>query len=100
MRQPISIRPLTEDEQPILQEGLRSSDACVLRRCQVLLTSARGQTARVIAETLSCDAQTVLNAIHTCNTTGLTTLHGGRLPSPACPGVACRPRAMLSYKPR
>src|SRR5262249_4908162 len=59
MRKPIYIRPLTPDEQQTLQEGLRSSNAFVLRRCQLLLASARGQTARVIAETLCCDDQTV-----------------------------------------
>jgi transposase len=74
MRTPIYIRPLTLDEQQILQEGLRSSDAFVLRRCQLLLASARGQTARVIAETLGCDDQTVRNVIHAFTTQGLACL--------------------------
>src|SRR5215470_19347225 len=70
MRKPLYIRPLTEDEQHTLQEGLRSSNAFVLRRCQILLASARGQTARVIGETLGCDDQTVRNVIHAFNTQG------------------------------
>jgi hypothetical protein len=74
MRKPLYIRSLTEGEQQTLQEGLRSSNACVLRRCQSLLASARGQTARVIGEALGCDDQTVRNAIHAFNTTGLTAL--------------------------
>ena len=74
MRQPIYIRPLTPDEQQTLQEGLRSSNAFVLRRCQLLLASARGQTARGIAETLGCDDQTVRNVVHTFNTHGLACL--------------------------
>src|SRR5262245_40376264 len=74
MRKPIYIRPLTEDEQHTLQEGLRSSNAFVLRRCQILLASARGQTARVIGEALGCDDQTVRNALHTFNTQGLVAL--------------------------
>lgn len=74
MRKPIYIRPLTEDEQHTLQEGLRSSNAFVLRRCQILLASARGQTARVIGEALGCDDQTVRNALHTFNTQGLAVL--------------------------
>jgi transposase len=74
MRKPIYIRPLTEDEQHTLQEGLRSSNAFVLRRCQILLASARGQTARVIGETLGCDDQTVRNALQTFNTQGLAAL--------------------------
>ena len=74
MRKPIYIRPLTEDEQQTLQEGLRSSNAFVLRRCQILLASARGQTARVIGETLGCDDQTVRNVLHAFNTQGLAAL--------------------------
>ena len=74
MRKPIYIRPLTEDEQHTLQEGLRSSNAFVLRRCQILLASARGQTARVIGEALGCDDQTVRNVLHTFNTQGLAAL--------------------------
>jgi DNA-binding NarL/FixJ family response regulator len=34
-----------------------------MRRSQILLASAHGQHARVIAETLGCDDQTVRNAI-------------------------------------
>jgi len=74
MRKPLYIRSLTADELQPLQEGLRSSDAFVLRRCQILLASARGQTARVIGETLGCDDQTVRNVIHAFNTTGLRAL--------------------------
>lgn len=72
MRKPIYIRPLTTDEQHTLQEGLRSSNAFVLRRCQMLLASARGQTARVIGEALGCDDQTVRNVLHAFHTQGLT----------------------------
>ena len=74
MRKPIYIRPLTEDEEHTLQEGLRSSNAFVLRRCQILLASARGQTARVIGEALGCDDQTVRNVIYAFNAQGVTVL--------------------------
>src|SRR5262245_66580609 len=74
MRKPIYIRPVPPDEQQTLQEGLRSSHAFVLRRCQLLLASARGQTARVIAETLGCDDQTVRTVIHAFNIQGLACL--------------------------
>ena len=74
MRKPLYIRPLTVDEQQTLHEGLRSSNAFVLRRCQILLASARGQTARVIADTLGCDDQTVRNVLHAFNTQGLACL--------------------------
>jgi transposase len=71
MRKPIYVRPLTATEQHTLQEGLRSSNAFMLRRCQILLASARGQHARVIAESLGCDDQTVRNAIQAFNARGL-----------------------------
>ena len=74
MRKPIYIRPLTEGEQQTLQEGLRSPHAFVLRRCQMLLASARGQTARVIGEALGCDDQTVRNVLHAFNAQGLAAL--------------------------
>jgi transposase len=77
MRKPISVRPMTDAEQHALQEGLRSADAFVLRRCQILLASARGQRARGIAAQLGCDDQTVRNAIHAFNTRGLATLQRG-----------------------
>ena len=63
MRAPIHVRPLTGAERESLEVGLRSSDAFVLRRCQILLASSRGERAPRIAESLGCDDQTVRNAI-------------------------------------
>jgi transposase len=77
MRTPIFIRPLTEDEQRHIQAGLRSSDAFVLRRCQILLASARGERAPTIARLLGCDDQTVRNVIHGFNASGLAVLQEG-----------------------
>jgi transposase len=74
MRKPISIRSLTATEQQALQEGLRSSEAFVLRRCQILFASARGQHARRIAEALGCDDQTVRNALQAFNARGWAAL--------------------------
>ena len=71
MREPIFVRPLEEDERKALEEGLRSSDAFVLRRCQILLTSARGERAPGIARALGCNPQTVRDAIHAFNEGGL-----------------------------
>jgi transposase len=77
MRAPIFVRPLTDDERQRLEAGLRSSSAFVLRRCQVLLASARGERAPQIARTLGCDDQTVREAIHAFNATGLAALRPG-----------------------
>jgi len=77
MRTPIFLRPLTEDEERQIQAGLRSSDAFVLRRCQILLASARRERAPSIAHHLGCDDQTVRNVIHGFNSSGLAVLQEG-----------------------
>ena len=77
MRTPIFIRPLTETEQQQVQAGLRAKDAFVLRRCQILLASARGERALAIARQLGCDDQTVRTVIHGFNSCGLIVLQEG-----------------------
>lgn len=71
MRPPIFVRPLTEDERARLEDGLRSKDLFVLRRCQILLASARGERAPRIAATLGCDDQTVRTVIRVFEQHGL-----------------------------
>lgn len=71
MRRPIYVRPLSEAERETLEAGLRSPDAFVLRRCQILLASDRGENAYRIARSLGCNPQTVRNAIHKFNDKGL-----------------------------
>jgi hypothetical protein len=77
MQQPVYVRPLEDAECTQLVRGLRSSDAFVHRRAQILLASARGEQAPVIARPLECDAQTVRNAIATFNARGLAALRKG-----------------------
>ena len=77
MKAPLFIRPLTEDERNQVQAELRSSDAFVLRRCQILLASDRGARAPVIAQQLGCHKQTVLTVIHGFNAHGLAVLQEG-----------------------
>lgn len=104
MRKPIFVRPLTEDEQQTLTAGLRSSDAFVLRRCQILLASARGERAPQIAHDLGCDDQIVLDALHAFNERGLEALHRGssrpQTTHPAfTPAQAERLRSLLHQSP-
>jgi len=74
MRKPLFIRSLTDDERQRLRAGLRSSDAFVLRRCQILLANSAGQHAQQIADQLQCDDETVRRAIKAFNTHGLDAL--------------------------
>ena len=67
MKLPIFVRKLTEKERESLQAGLRSKDAFVMRRCQILLASVRGNSPPKIAQSLGCASQTVRNAIRAFN---------------------------------
>jgi transposase len=105
MKPPIFIRPFTRDEQRQIQAGLRSFDAFVLRRCQILLASARGERAPAIARELGCDDQTVRNVIKGFNATGLAILQEKssrphRLRTTFTPERAERLKDLLHRSPR
>lgn len=77
MRQPIYVGELSQDERDALEEGLRSSNAFSVRRCQILLSSAAGQRSSQIAKQLHCNDQTVRNAIQDFHRKGLAALSPG-----------------------
>ena len=77
MKHPVYVRPLTDAERAQLVAGLRSSDAFVHRRSQILLASARGEQAPQIAHHLGCHPQTVRNAIAAFNARGRVALRKG-----------------------
>lgn len=77
MKPPIFVRTLSKEERKALEAGLRSSDAFVLRRCQILLASDRGEHSPRIADNLGCGSQTARNAIHAFNERGLDALTPG-----------------------
>lgn len=77
MKPPIFVRELSETERESLEAGLRSKDAFVMRRCQILLASSRGISPPKIAQSLGCASQTVRNAIHDFSARGLNTLTPG-----------------------
>jgi transposase len=77
MKPPIFVRDLSKKERERLEAGLRSKDAFVMRRCQILLASARANSPPKIAENLGCASQTVRNAIRTFDERGLDALTPG-----------------------
>jgi transposase len=77
MQAPLFVRPVTDAERQVLEGGLRSSDAFVLRRCQILLASARQERSPAIARQVGCSEQAVRNVIHAFNRTGLAALRAG-----------------------
>jgi transposase len=105
MQAPLFVRPLTDHEQHALTAGLRSPTAFTLRRCQILLASARQEHVPAIARALGCNTQTVRNAIHAFNRFGLETLTEGssrprRIAVAFDPAAAERLRALLHQSPR
>ena len=77
MKRPIFVRPPTDAERQALEAGLRSPQAFTLRRSQIVLASARGETVPRIARALGCDEQTVRNAIHAFDERGPAALAAG-----------------------
>ena len=77
MTKPLFVRSLTSWEREQLKTGLRSSDAFVLRRCQILLASARGERAPAIARSIGCDDETVRDVIRAFDERGLEALQRG-----------------------
>jgi transposase len=77
MRPPIFVRRPTDEEQRALEAGLRSADAFVLRRSQIVLASARGEWVPRIARQVGCGEQVVRTVIHGFNTRGLAVLRPG-----------------------
>jgi transposase len=63
MKPPLFVRSLCDSERAALREGLRSSDAFTLRRCQILLQSDQGRWPSAIAAALGCSSQAVRNAL-------------------------------------
>src|SRR3954453_11050020 len=68
---PLFVRELSDPERHALQAGLRSSDGFTVRRCHILLASARGNTTTVIAQAVGCSPQAVRNVLRAFETRGL-----------------------------
>ena len=96
------VRPLSAEERQQLEAGLRASEAFTLRRCQILLASARGQRPAQIARQLGCATQSVRNTIHAFHTRGLASLHAqSRRPKHTRLVLDAAPlRALLHERPR
>jgi Winged helix-turn helix len=105
MRRPIMVRPLLDAERTQVKAGLRSSAAFTVRRCQILLASAAGQTAPQIAAALRGSDQPVRTAIPAFHQHGLASLSPGSARphpiQPAFPPLAAeRLRPLLPRSPR
>src|SRR4030095_2818921 len=68
---PLFVRELSDPERHALQAGLRSSDGFTVRRCHILLASARGEHAPLIAHAIACPPQAGRNVRRAFETRGL-----------------------------
>ena len=105
MQTPLCARPPTDVERRALGAGLRSPAAFTLRRSQIVLASARGQTVPALARALGCSDQTVRDAIHAFDAEGAAALPPGSkrpraLRSAFDPAGAERLRDLLHRSPR
>jgi transposase len=99
------VRSLTDDERKQLESGLRSRKAFIVRRCQILLASSRGEPVSVIARSVGCATQTCRNVIRDFETRGLASLEeGSRRPKtvqPLLDSAKCEKlQALLHASPR
>lgn len=99
------VGPLSNKQRRRLQRGLRSRDSFELRRCQILLASARGQRPSEIAAQLGCTAQTVRTAIRAFRADSEACLRAGssrpKSAAPTLDEAACeRMRAVVHERPR
>jgi transposase len=70
----IYVGHLTEQEQEVVEKGLQSKSAFTVRRSQIILKSAKWQSASQIAKELHCTSQTVRNAIRAYHQEGVDCL--------------------------
>src|SRR3954454_12938611 len=71
---PLFVRELSDPERQALRAGLGSSDGFTVRRCHILLDSARGDTAPVIAQAVGCSTEAVRNVLRAFETRRLAAL--------------------------
>lgn len=105
MKPPLYIRHVTDEERAALEAGLRSHEAFTVRRCQIVLASAKGRKPAQIATTLHCAQQTVRNVIHAFDERGLACVqHGSNVPLRVEPVLNAEKReqlrAILHQSPR
>jgi hypothetical protein len=96
---------ITEEEMTLIKAGLRSPSAFTVRRCQILLKSARWQTASQIATELNCSDQTVRAAIKAYQQEGVDCIreksHARQDQAPTIKEVGCaRLKEIIRLSPR
>jgi transposase len=70
-KEPIFVRALTEEEKQVLEKALRASDACEMKRAQILLASNQRLTTFGIEKQFGYSAEYARQMIHRFNQEGI-----------------------------
>ena len=73
----VFVRSLTPEERQRLEAGLWSSDAFLVRRCQIVLASEYGARVPRITRPVGCREQSVRTVVHAFTTQGVACLQRG-----------------------
>lgn len=71
-KEPIFVREITDEERTVLEKGLRATDACQMKRSQILLASSRGLTTNEIVKRFGYSAEYARQMIHRFNAVGIS----------------------------
>jgi transposase len=76
-KEPIFIRNLTAQEKQVFERAKRSTDACEMKRAQILLASSEGKTTTAINKQLGYSGEYARQMIHRFNRVGVDCLKRG-----------------------
>jgi transposase len=105
MKPLLFVRSLTSEERQHLEAGLRSQEAFVLKRCQMLLSNAEGKTVPQIAAAFGYAPESIRHVLHAFNQEGVAALtRKSNRPKSAKPILdedrRARVKALLEQSPR
>lgn len=73
-KEPIFVREINEEEKQALEKACRATDACEMKRAQILLASSRGLTTSGIEKRFGYTAEYARQMIHRFNRQGIECL--------------------------
>lgn len=73
-KEPIFVRAMSEEEKQVLEKARRASDACQMKRAQILAASSQGLTTTGIEKQFGYSAEYARQMIHRFNNQGIECL--------------------------
>lgn len=73
-KKPIFVRAMSEEDKQVLEKAKRATDACEMKRSQILLASSQGLTTTAIEKQYGYSAEYARQMIHRFNSEGISCL--------------------------